>query len=53
MRKTLFFLSILLRVYNVHAQDSLMDAMGEDEEDKDRKVFANFKSNYLINAQTN
>lgn len=42
-----------MSVYNVHAQDSLMDAMGEDEEDKDRKVFATFKSTYLINAQTN
>jgi hypothetical protein len=53
MRKSLFFVSILLSVYNLHAQDNLMDVLAEDEPVENRKLFATFKSTYLINAQTN
>jgi hypothetical protein len=53
MKKTFILFSMFLSVYSVHAQDSLMDAMVEDDVQENRKVFATFKSTYLINAQTN
>lgn len=51
--KIKFLLSfVFLFSAHVFAQDSLMDILDDGQEEK-RKVFATFKSTYLINAQTN
>ena len=43
----------LLFSMEIFAQDSLMDILNDSQSEEKQKVFATFKSTYLINAQTN
>ena len=54
MMNTKFFAALLVFVSGaVSAQDSLMDILNDGAPVEKQKVFATFKSTYLINAQTN